>query len=127
MKRLLNLFGYYDVTIEEVPRGLRNLVHPQAFIDGNLALIGNTGVSKAPRLWGYKSEDNHATIDTSGYFDNASDRFKVGDLIDVVVVTNLDASDEAVATYGRHIVLTISAAGVVDTSDVTVGTMTDSD
>lgn len=97
-----------------------------AFKDANLALIGNTGVSKAPRLWGYKSDDNHAAIRASGYMNLASDRLKVGDLIDVVVVTNLDASNEAVATYGRHIVLTISAAGVVDLSDETVGDVTNS-
>ena len=97
-----------------------------AFIDANLALIGNTGVSKAPRTWGYKTEDAHAAVDSSGYFNNASDRLKVGDLIDVVVVTNLDASNEAVATYGRHIVLS-NASGVVDVSNVTVGVVTDTD
>ncbi len=97
-----------------------------AFIDGNLALIGNHGVSKAPRRWGYKTEDVHAVVDTAAYFNNASDRLKVGDIIDVVVVTNLDASNEAVATYGKHIVLS-NAAGVVDVSDVTVGVVTDTD
>jgi len=97
-----------------------------AFVDGNLALIGNTGVSKAPRMWGYKTDDAHAVVDTAAYFNNASDRLKVGDILYVVVVTNLDASNEAVATYGSHIVLS-NAAGVVDVSDVSVGVVTDTD
>ena len=51
---------------------------------------------------------------------------KVTDVINVVVVTNIDADNEAVATYGPHIVKSI-AAGVVDVSDVTVGVVTDTD
>ncbi len=91
-----------------------------------LALIGNPGNSDAPRVWSYKTDDAHAVVDTSGYFNTASDRLKIGDLIDVVVVTNLGLSNEAVSTYGRHIVLS-NAANVVDVSDVTVGTVTDTD
>lgn len=91
-----------------------------------LAQAGNSGNSDAPRHWTYKTQDAHATVDTAGYFNAAADVLKVGDLIDVVVVTNIGASNEAVATYGRHIVNS-NASGVVDVSDVTVGTVTDTD
>lgn len=91
-----------------------------------LALIGNDGNSDAPRVWTYKTEDAHATVDTAGYFNDAAKLLKVTDLIDVVVVTNIGLSTEAVATYGRHIVNS-NVAGVVDVSNVTVGTVTDSD
>ena len=98
-----------------------------AFLTANLALIGNAGSSDAPRLWGYKTDDAHAAVDSAGYFNGASDRLKPGDLIDVVVLSSaIGADPEVVTTYGRHIVLT-NASGVVDVSDVTVGTVTDTD
>lgn len=97
-----------------------------ALTKANLALIGNDGNSDAPRLWAYKTEDSHATVDSASYFDGVADLLKVGDLIDVVVVTNLGERNEAVSTYGRHIV-NANASGVVDVSDVTVGTVTDTD
>lgn len=79
--------------------------------------LGNGG----PAVWSYITEDTHATVDSAGYFNSASALLAVGDLIDVVV-----AASGAVSTYGRHIVLS-NASGVVDVSNVTVGTVTDSD
>lgn len=91
-----------------------------------LALIGNAGQSNAPRRWSYKTEDPHATVDTVDYFLEAIKLLKVTDIIDVVVVTNIGASNEAVATYGKHIVLENDGT-IIDVSDVTVGVVTDTD
>lgn len=74
----------------------------------------------------YDTLETHATVDTAGYFNNADDDqvFGVGDIIDVVVwVTALRTG--TISTYGRHIVNEVTGAGVVDTSDVTVGTVAD--
>ena len=98
-----------------------------ALIKTNFSPIGGqSGSGVSPAVYAYKTADPHATVDTAGYFNGLSSLLKVGDMIDVVVVTNLGAANEAVATYGRHIVLS-NAAGVVDVSDVTVGTVTDTD
>ncbi len=98
-----------------------------AFLQKNFGLIGDAGNSDVPRLWAYKTDDAHAVVDTVGYFDAVSGLVRVGDLIDVVVVSNLNLSTEAAGTYGRHQVDTVTAAGVVDVTDVTVGTVTDTD
>lgn len=87
---------------------------------------GVAGKGKGSARYSFKTEDVHATVDTAGYFNELSDVLTVGDIIDVVVVTNRDASTEAVATYGAHIVLS-NASGVVDVSNVTVGVVTDTD
>lgn len=76
----------------------------------------------------YDTLDAHAAIDSSGYFNNSDDsvNLQVGDIIDVVVWATAIRSG-TISTYGKHIVLSVSAAGVVDVSDVTVGTVTDTD
>lgn len=97
-----------------------------AFLKANLAQAGNSGNSNAPRLWTYKTADTHATVDSANYFLAAGDKLKVGDIIHVVVVTNLGAANEAVSTYGTHIVNAASLTAV-DVSDVTVNVVTDTD
>ena len=100
-----------------------------AFKRANFQPVGGQskrGLGGAPAVYSYKTDDTHATVDTAAYFNDVSDIVSIGDLIDVVVVTDLDVAAEAVATYGRHIVLS-NAAGVVDVGDVTVGTVTDTD
>ncbi len=96
-----------------------------AFDSSNLVLVSSVnGFS----LYRYDTMDAHATVDSSGYFNNDDDsqNLAVGDLIDVVVWATAIRSG-TVSTYGRHVVLSVSAAGVVDVSDVTVGTVTDTD
>jgi hypothetical protein len=97
-----------------------------AFNRLRLAVSGNDGNTDAPRQWCYKTDDTHATVDTSGYFNAARQLLKVGDIIFVVVVTNLGLSNEAVATYGTHIVLS-NTGTVVNVSDVTVNVVTNTD
>ena len=42
---------------------------------------GQSKAGNAPQMWSYKSADTIATVNTSGYFNSASDSLKVGDLI----------------------------------------------
>jgi hypothetical protein len=97
-----------------------------AFDLDKLVLVGPDGNSGSGRTFRYKTEDAHAAVDAAGYMNKAYGLLLIGDLIDVIVVTNIDASNEALSTYGRHAVKD-RASGVVDLTDVTVGTMTDSD
>lgn len=70
------------------------------------------------RLWTYSSADAIATVNTAGYFNDASDLLTVRDII-FVVDTN---------TPTAHIVSVLSnASGVVDVSDGLQITETDSD
>ena len=96
-----------------------------AFSTSELALIGYANGFARYR---YDTLDTHATIDSSGYFNNSDDQVKlrVGDIIEVVVWATAIRTG-TISTYGTHIVLSVSAAGVVDTSDVTVNVVTDTD
>lgn len=78
-------------------------------------------------LYRYDTMDVHATVDTTGYFNNTDDTLNlaVGDIIDVVVWATAIRSG-TISTYGRHIVNSVSS-GVVDITNVTVGVMTDTD
>lgn len=97
-----------------------------AYTAGNLALDRHANGFKRFR---YDTMDALTTVDGSGYFNNADDDLKlsVGDLIDVVVW------DTAVRTgtindVGLVVVVSVSTAGVVDTSNDLLGaTVTDSD
>lgn len=98
-----------------------------AFNINNFAPVGNTSKrGKAPSLWSYKTEDAHAAVDAAGYFNAVSNLVSIGDIIFVVVVTNLGASNEATSTYGTHLV-NANASGVVDVTNVEVHSVTDSD
>lgn len=107
-----------------------------AFALKNLTQMGNpsAGISSiatgalgvgGPRLWSYVTEDAHATVDDSGYFNGAVayggayNLLRVCDIIFVVVVAS-----GAPTTYGTHLVIE-RASGVIDTTNVTVGLMTD--
>jgi len=101
-----------------------------AFDRSRLQCVGSHG-GNGPRVWTYKTADTHATVDAASYFNDAGDILRLGDLIDVLVVTNIDASNEAVSTYGRHIVNARSGptagAYTVDVTNVTAGSVVDSD
>lgn len=87
---------------------------------------GQSARGKAPAMWAFKTEVTHANLDASGFFNVLSNVLSIGDLIYAEVVTNRGASNEALATAGFHVVIS-NAAGVVDTTNVTVITVTDSD
>lgn len=99
-----------------------------AFLKANFATIGTgkRGIGGAPCLHLYKTDDAHTAVDAAGYFNSIRTLLSIGDIIYVVVVTNLGASNEALSTYGPHIVIDKSATAV-DVTNVTTGTVTDSD
>lgn len=109
-----------------------------AFLLKNFAPLGNSSKPLkditsgalghgAPQHYTYGTEDAHATVDGSGYFNGAVafggvyNLLNIGDVIHVTVFASGDVS-----TYGTHVV-TDKASGTVDVSNVTVGLMTDSD
>jgi hypothetical protein len=86
-----------------------------AFSAAGLTRIG--GASNAD-LWFYTTADAIATVNTSGYFNDASDMLAVRDVI-IVADTN---------TPTTNLVSVLSnAAGVVDVSDGTALAETDTD
>ena len=94
-----------------------------AFIRSNLYLLGAPASPR--RIWLYDTLDTAATVDTTGYFNAAANEMRVGDIVDLVVwVTTVYTG--TVTARGRAIV-NANAAGVVDTSDFTADTMTDTD
>jgi hypothetical protein len=98
-----------------------------AFLFANFAAGGFNGNSNAPRIHTLKTVDALTAVDDAGYFNSARQHLRVGDLIYVVVVTNLGASNEAVADAGFFVVNSVPALGTdVDVSDVTDIVVTDS-
>lgn len=104
-----------------------------AFDITNFSPIGGQGKrGKAPQRFSYSTLDAHTTVDGSGYFNLATayggvyGQLEVGDIIDVVVWATAIGTGGTISTYGPHIVMTKSA-GTVDVSNVTTGTVTNSD
>ena len=76
--------------------------------------------------WAYHTTDAHASVDTAGYFtdNDLLGVMRVGDIIDVVVFSS--TAYTTISTYGRHIV-NANSGTAIDVSDVTAGTVTDTD
>jgi len=89
--------------------------------DGLVPIGGMSKAGNAPQIWAYKTTDAHATVDTSGYFNSVAGLMKVGDLIYVIVT-----SSGALSTAGWHVVKT-NTGSVVNVTDVTALTVTDTD
>ncbi|TWW10160.1 hypothetical protein E3A20_07620 [Planctomyces bekefii] len=83
---------------------------------------GQSKAGNAPQVWSYTTTDAAATVDTSGYFNSVASLVKVGDII-----WRVTTSSGAVSTAGQHVVMTVSAAGVVDTYATTALTVTNTD
>jgi hypothetical protein len=100
------------------------------FIRRNFAPIGGQSTRGsgpetspgAPQRWSYRTQDAHATVDTSGYFNEVRALLEIGDIIDVVVVNG----SGVLQTYGPHCVIT-KTASAVDVVNVTVGVVTNTD
>ena len=90
-----------------------------AFIGSDLLQIDNGG---GFGLYRYDTLDPLATVDGSGYFNNSDDdiQLRVGDIIDVVVWTTAVRTG-TINDVGKVIVMTVTAAGVVDVSDDLLG------
>ena len=74
----------------------------------------------APSMYGYKTTDAIADVNTEGYFNSLSDTLEVGDVIHCVTSTGSTAVVSLVYVLSN-------ASGVVDVSDGTVLANTDSD
>ena len=96
-----------------------------AFNSSDLALISSVN---GYGFYRYDTMDANTAVDAATYFDNSDDdqNFQIGDII-YVVVWGTAVRTGTISAYGTHIVNAVSAAGVVDTSNVTAGTVTDSD
>lgn len=81
---------------------------------------------KASTRWSYWTLDATTVVDGAGYFNAASKLLQVGDIIDRVTWATAIGTGGTISTFGTHIV-NANASGVVDTSDTTAGTVTDSD
>lgn len=84
----------------------------------SLSLLAGGLTGEAISLWTYKSTDNAATVDASGYITDAqSRRLKVGD-----IVWCQDTDDAALLT-SSHVVVTVNATtGAADLSNgITIG------
>jgi len=89
-----------------------------AFSATDLALVAGSKAGNAPQIWAYQSADAIATVNTTGYFNDAASLMKVGDLVYVYDT----------ATPTANLVVVVSNSGtVVDVSDGTSITVTDSD
>lgn len=77
----------------------------------------------------YDTLDTAVTVDSSGYFNNDDDTLNlaVGDMIEVVVWSSAIRSG-TISDVENHIVVSVSAAGVVDISDpLNATTLADTD
>ena len=87
-------------------------------ITGLQPIGGQSKAGNAPQMWSYTSADAIATVNTSGYFNDAADVLKVGDLLYVYDSNTPTAS----------LVVVLSNTGtVVDVSDGTALSVADAD
>jgi len=91
-----------------------------AFSATGWATIGASKRGNAPSVYSYSTADAIADINTSGYFNSLANSLSVGDLIYCFSSTG--------GTPAAHLVWVISnSSGVVDVTNGTVITATDSD
>ena len=80
-----------------------------AYVSKNLSVLA---YSNGFTLWHYTTPDTATTVDTSGYFNSASDMVRIGDMI----LANTDTAN----TYATGVfVVASNAAGVVDVANLT--------
>lgn len=91
------------------------------FSSTGLSLASGSKAGNSPQIWAYTTDDAAATVDTTGYFNSVASLMKVGDLIYRVTL-----SSGSVSTAGWHVVLS-NTGSVVDVSDTTALTVTDTD
>ena len=89
-----------------------------AFSANGWNVIGAAKKGNAPSMYTYTSADAIATVNTSGYFNDLSDTLAVGDVIFV--------HDSATPTM-NIVMVASNASGVVDVTDGTAISMTDTD
>ncbi|MCK5296664.1 MAG: hypothetical protein KAJ75_07215 [Alphaproteobacteria bacterium] len=88
-----------------------------AFSNNNLSVLS---YANGFTLWHYVTTDTAATVDTSGYFNNASDVVRVGD----IVIANADTAGTPATGL---MLISSNDNGVVDVDDMTGIGGTDTD
>ena len=84
--------------------------------------VASATIKGAPSIYSYATADTLATLNTSGYFNDLSDTLNVGDFI--FALTGAGSG----GTLAPAICVVLSnAAGVVDVSDGTAITVSDTD
>ena len=97
-----------------------------AYSSSELSLLAGSGAGgNGFRLYHYLTADTPLTVDTAGYFNNATNMLKVGDLILVVQVDSV-STPTSVTAMGWHIVLSNDGT-TLDVSDATAIATTDLD
>lgn len=91
-----------------------------AFETAGFAAYGTSKRGNAPSMYAYKTADTIATVNTSGYFNDLSSLLEVGDIIHCVTSTG----STAVVTL---VYVVSNSSGVVDVTDGTTLSNTDSD
>lgn len=98
-----------------------------AFDKAGLALIGGSKAGNAPQLWTYKTADTIATVNSAGYFDNGATTntgmrtlMQVGDIIFVY-------GDTGGTPAMAILYVNANSSGIIDVTDGTTVTATDSD
>lgn len=98
-----------------------------AFTIANFQPLGGQAKrGAAPAHYTYATLDAATTVDGAGYFNEVANILKPGDVIHRVTWSTAIGTGGTVSNYGTHLVLT-NAAGVVDVSNETDLTETDSD
>jgi hypothetical protein len=88
-----------------------------AFKSRNLSVLA---YANGFTLWHYTTPDPAADVDTAGYFNDAADMVRVGDM----VLANVDTDG---APASGIFLINANAAGVVDAADLTAVGGTDTD
>ena len=91
-----------------------------AYDSAGFTTFGAAKRGTAPAMYGYKTADTIATVNTEGYFNDLSDTLEVGDLIYCVTSTG----GTAVCTLTQVL---SNTGGVVDVADGTTLAATDGD
>lgn len=96
-----------------------------AYDPGNLSLISSVN---GFGLYRYDSLDAVTLVDIDGYFNNSDDTLKlrVGDVI-LVVDWATTVRTGTITGWGIHMVMAVSAAGVVDLAEALLGNVTNTD
>jgi len=93
-----------------------------AYNTAGLRLIKDLGPI---HYWHYITADTPATVDTVGYFNSAAEILNVGDIVLVVQADSVTAPTTVTAA-GHHIVNSNDGA-IVDVTDATALSVTDTD
>jgi hypothetical protein len=96
-----------------------------AYTPGNLTQISSVnGFS----IYRYDDLDANSLVDIAGYFNNSDDTLNMapGDIV-LAVDWATAVRSGTISGWGIHMVMTVSAAGVVDLAEALAGNVTNSD